>query len=326
MENPLISVIIPIYNVEKYLPTCMESIFSQTYRKLEIILVDDGSKDNCSRLCDEYAEKDDRVKIYHKENGGLSDARNYGVERANGEYITYVDSDDYVDSDYIEYLYLLIRKYNSQIALCQHRVHYNNGFIKEIGKTGDEELTVSRCLERMLYHDVIDTSAWAKLYHRDLFHGVCYPVNKIFEDTATTYILMMKCEKIAIGYESKYNYIFRNNSIINSEFNRNKLDLIEITDKMALDIIQKYPDLKKAVLRRQIYARFSTLNQMLGISGYSDIRDELIRYIKMHKKDIICNHKTPKKDKIGLILLLLSYRLYRFCWLRYRYYIMEETP
>ena len=324
MENPLISVILPIYNVEKYLPACMESIFAQTYQNLEIILVDDGSTDNCCGLCDEYAEKDKRVVVYHKKNGGLSDARNYGLEHARGEYITFVDSDDYVDDDYVEYLLLLINRYHSRMSICQHRVRYNNGSVKEMGSAGEEELTAQRCLERMLYHDVIDTSAWAKLYHRDLFDGVRYPVNKIFEDAATTYILMMRCDRIPVGYESKYNYIFRNNSIVNSGFKRSKLDLLDATDKMAEDITQKYPELKKAAVRRQVYARFSTLNQMLESSDYLEIKEELIGYIKRHKKDIFCNREAPKRDKAGLLLLMLSYRLYRFCWLRYRKQIMGE--
>lgn len=324
MENPLISVILPIYNVEKYLPACMESIFAQTYHNLEIILVDDGSTDNCCGLCDEYAEKDKRVVVYHKKNGGLSDARNYGLEHARGEYITFVDSDDYVDDDYVEYLLSLINKYHSRMSICQHRVRYNNGSVKEMGSAGEEELTAQRCLERMLYHDVIDTSACMKLYHKDLFSEVRYPVSKIFEDTATTYKLMMQCEKIAVGYESKYNYVFHTNSIVNSGFKKSKLDLLEVTDKMAEDITQKYPELKKAAVRRQVYARFSTLNQILESSDYFEIKKELIGYIKSHKKDILCNHATPKRDKVGLLLLLLSYRLYRFCWLRYRKQIMGE--
>lgn len=323
MENPLISVILPIYNVEKYLPACMESIFAQTYHNLEIILVDDGSTDNCGGLCDEYAEKNKRVVVYHKKNGGVSETRNYGLEQARGEYITFVDPDDYIDSDYVEYLLLLINRYHSRMSICQHRVRYNNGSVKEMGSAGEEELTAQRCLERMLYHDVIDTSAWGKLYHRDLFDGVRYPVNKIFEDAAITYKLMMRCEKIAISYESKYTYVFHNNSIVNSEFKKSKLDLLEVTDKMAEDISQTYPELKKAAVRRQVYARFSTLNQMLESTGYPEIKKELIEYIKRHKKDIFCNREAPRRDKIGLLLLMLSYRLYRFCWLHYRKQIMS---
>ncbi|WP_300782162.1 glycosyltransferase family 2 protein [uncultured Acetatifactor sp.] len=325
MEHPLISVVLPIYNVEKYLPVCMKSLLSQTYKNLEIILVDDGSSDGCIGLCNGYAQQDKRVVVYHKQNGGLSDARNYGVEHARGEYIAYVDPDDYVDLDYIEYLYYILKKYNVEMSVCQHRVHFNAGTVDERGKKGDEEVTVSECLKRMLYHDVIDTSAWAKLYHRDLFQTVRYPIGKIYEDTATTYRLMMECDRIAIGYESKYNYIFHENSIINSKFQINKLDLIEATDYMAQNIKKRYPELEEAAVRRQVYARFSILNQMLEVPGYSEIRSELMLFIKKHKKDIFHNKEVPKRDKAGMVLLLLNYRLYKFCWLQYRKFIMGGT-
>ena len=110
MEEPLISVIIPVYKVEQYLDRCLNSVVNQTYKNLEIILVDDGSPDNCPKMCDEWAEKDNRVKVFHKENGGLSDARNYGTERCNGLFLTYVDSDDYIDTDYVSYLYDLLHR------------------------------------------------------------------------------------------------------------------------------------------------------------------------------------------------------------------------
>ena len=198
MKENLISVILPIYNVSDYLDRCMKSIINQTYKNIEIIMVDDGSTDNSALKCDEYKKKDDRVVVFHKENGGLSDARNYGIKRASGDYITCVDSDDFVDLDYIEYLYSLITKYNVKMSICQHRVLYSNGKVKEFGKSGKEVLSSKKCLERMLYHDVIDTSAWAKLYDRSLFSDVEYPKGKLFEDIGTTYKLMLQCNEIAV--------------------------------------------------------------------------------------------------------------------------------
>ena len=134
MKKNLISVILPIYNVSDYLDRCMKSVINQTYKNIEIIMVDDGSTDDSALKCDEYKEKDDRIVVFHKENGGLSDARNYGIKRASGDYITCVDSDDFVDLDYIEYLYSLITKYNVKMSICQHRVLYSNGKVKEFGK------------------------------------------------------------------------------------------------------------------------------------------------------------------------------------------------
>lgn len=324
IENPLVSIILPIYNIENYLPKCMVSIFAQTYKVLEIIMVDDGSEDNCGKLCDKYAMQDDRIVVYHKENGGLSDARNYGIKRARGEYITCIDPDDYVDHDYVEYLLKILKKHKTKMSICQHRIHYDNGSIKEKGSAGDEAVNTERCLERMLYHDVIDTSAWAKLYHRSLFESVSYPKGKIFEDIATTYKLMLQCNHIAIGYESKYNYIFHNNSIVNGIFKPSKFDLIEMTDKMAEDVIKVYPRLEKAVLRRRVYSRISTLNQMLSTKGYETERKNIIAFIKKNGAVVKKNMMAPKRDKVALLLLDFNYGLYKFCWLSYQRYIMGK--
>lgn len=323
-DNVLISIILPIYNIKKYLDKCMHSLLSQTYANLEFIMIDDGSTDGCKEMCDFYLTIDERIKVFHKENGGLSDARNYGIMRSQGEYITCVDPDDFVDNDYIEYLFFLIKKYDSKMSICQHRVMYDNGNIKELGSLGDEKIETEKCLERMLYHDVIDTSAWAKLYHRSLFENVKYPKGKIFEDIATTYALMIQCEGIAVGYESKYNYIFHNNSIVNGEFKPSKFDLIEMTDKMANDIIGIFPNLSRAVIRRQVYARFSTLNQMLNYHGYEKQRKDIIRFIKKYKLKVLSDKKAPIRDKAAIVLLLLNYKLYKGVWLKYRTYLMNK--
>lgn len=324
MNKPLISVVLPIYNVEAYLPVCMNSLLNQTYDNLEFIMVDDGSKKTCADMCDSYLKQDTRIVVHHKENGGLSDARNYGIDRAKGDYITCVDPDDYVDDDYIEYLYRLLTKYKARMSIAQHRVKYDNGSVRENGRLGDELIETETCIERMLYHDTIDTSAWAKLYHRSLFEKVRYPRGRLFEDIATTYKLMMQCDYIAVGYESKYNYIFHDNSIVNGTFKPAKLDLIEMTDQMAVDVVKRYPGLKKAALRRQVYSRFSTLNQMLNVDGYLSERKEIVDFIKANKKTIMRDTRAPKRDKLALSILAISFRLYRLCWIKYREKIMGD--
>ena len=313
-EKPLISVILPIYNIETYLSKCMESVINQTYDNLEIIMVDDGSTDNSASMCDDFKMVDKRIVVFHKSNGGLSDARNYGIERANGEFITCIDPDDYVDLDYVEYLLCLARKYRTKMSICQHRVVYDNGAIKENGSKGDENISTENCLQRMLYHDVIDTSAWAKLYYRNLFVTVEYPKGKLFEDIGTTYALMMQCKSIAVGYESKYTYVFHYNSIVNGKFNPRKFDLIEMTDKMAKDVECEYPNLKKAILRRKIYSRFSTLNQMIGNNQYISKRKEIIDFILKNKWAILKDNMAPTRDKLAVLLLWFSYPVYEKCW------------
>lgn len=309
-----VSIIVPVYNVERYLDKCMTSLVEQTYSNIEIVLVDDGSKDKSGEICDKWAAKDARVIVIHKENGGLSDARNHGIRNSNGKYIVCVDSDDYVDSDYIEYLYSLIVKHNTKMSICQHKVMLNDTISKDYGHSGEESIPAKECIERMLYHDVIDTSAWAKMYERSLFNTVEYPFGKTYEDIATTYKLMMQCPTIAVGYESKYYYIVRRDSIVNCEFNERKLDLLDMTDEMGVNILKAYPDLETAVLRRRVYARFSTLNQMLQTDKYSNTKNEIIKFIKDNGKSVVKNPKTPRRDKIAYYTLKLGENVYRFAW------------
>ena len=178
MLQPLISVIVPCYNVEEYLPKCIESILNQTYRNLEILLVDDGSPDNCGRICDEYAAKDSRIRIIHKKNGGLSDARNAALDVMTGEYVTFIDSDDYVSDDYVEYLYKIIKESGVKLSVSSYQTFVddssaeictNNPLFVKIVHTND-------ALTGMFYQQIFDTSAWAKMYHRSLFSdGIRYP-------------------------------------------------------------------------------------------------------------------------------------------------------
>ena len=312
MKTPLISVVLPIYNIESYLDRCMDAVLNQTYTNLEILMVDDGSPDGCPQICDRYARQDSRVRALHA--------------RARGEYITCIDPDDYVDPDYVEYLYRLIDKYETKMSICQHVTEYDNGSVKDHGSSGDELMDIETCLRRMLYHDVIDTSAWAKLYHRSLFDTVSYPVGKIFEDIGTTYALMMQCDTgIAVGYESKYHYMYHMNSIVNSSFSPRKLDLLEMTDKMGHEVVRAYPSLKQAVLRRRVYARFSTLNQMLGTDDYSKEREQIIRFILHHKKRILGDPRAPRRDKIAIRLLSMNYGLYKAFWTAYQGAIFKKN-
>ncbi len=312
--RPLISVILPIYNVEQFLPRCIESVCRQTYDNIEIILVDDGSKDNCYNICEEYAAKDNRIKVLHKVNGGLSDARNKGTQIARGQYITFIDSDDYVTDTYVEYLYSLIEKYHTRMSLCTHTVVFESGSNIVYGNGLDEELSSETCLERMLYDDVINTSAWAKLYETEMVKKFPYPVGKLFEDIATTYKFFIECGSIACGYESQYFYMLRSTSIVYQKFNTKKLELLEMTDAMASDVIKKFPQLETAVKRRQLYARFSTLNQFQNTKGYKDEKKQLISYIRKNKGCVMGNPKAPKRDKLAVMALSFGYPVYRLCW------------
>ena len=324
MKQPLISVILPVYNIEEYLPRCMESLFAQSYINLEFVLVDDGSAPACAALCDEIASGEPRAVVYHKPNGGLSDARNFGIRHARGEYITCVDPDDYVDEDYVSYLYDLLVQHGTAMSICQHFVHLPNGRVQRLGGEGGVLLDAESCISRMLYHDVIDTSAWAKLYRRDLFDDIEYPVGKLCEDIGTTYRLMMKSGDIAVGYEPKYHYIIRPGSIVTGAFNEKKLDLLELTDRMAAEVTAAYPALGNAALRRQVYARFSTLNQMLT-QERTDTRDEIIRFIRAHERAVLQDPKAPRRDKLAIRALSMGFPAYRAVWTAYLKTVKGES-
>lgn len=319
-KQPLVSVIVPIYNVEKYLKNCLDSLASQTYPNLEFILIDDGSKDSSGEIADAYAGKDLRFRVYHQVNAGLSAARNKGIELARGTYLTFVDSDDTVTPDYVEFMYDLLATHDFQakLAMCSfNNVYLNTGAVKDLGNGEITTITGKQAIEMMCYHDLVDTCAYAKLGHRDLYENVRFPVGKLFEDIGTTYKLFAQCDKIECGFLPKYNYILRADSITTSKFNLKKLDLLEMTDEMANFVNAHYPELKKATLRRQVYSRFSMLNQMLETDIASDKRVEIIAFLKQHKRSILSDKRTPKRDRIAYLMLSLGLPVYRIAWRGY---------
>ena len=315
---PLISVIVPVYGVEAYLGDCLRSIQAQTYPHLEIILVDDGSPDHCGELCDAAAAADPRIRVLHKENGGLSDARNAGTAIATGEYITFIDSDDAVAPGYVACLYGLIERYHTRMSLCCHALWRASGRRPVVREKPDEVLGSHECLRRMLYHRDIDTSAWAKLYEADLCRQFPYPKGRNYEDIGTTYRFFLESGQIACSYQALYDYRIRDDSIVTGRFSEKKFDLLVMTDQMAQDVVAVYPDLAPAVLRRRVYARFSTLNQMLGTADYRKERDDIVRFIRQHAAAVLRDPMTPRRDRLAIRLLCQGgLRVYSAAWRLY---------
>ena len=319
VSKDLVSIVIPIYNVEKYLKKCLDTVLSQTYNNIEIILVDDGSPDSCGIICDEYANKDKRIKVIHKENGGLSDARNAGIDIAKGRYITFIDSDDYVSSDYVEYLFNTLKKYNSKISTCGHYICFDN---KMIEKTSLKTKKVSKeeAMTDFLYDYDIDICSWGKLYDISLFESIRFPKGKIFEDSATTYKLFDLCDYIAVGKECKYYYIMRNDSITTKKFNLNKMDLIEMTEEMCTFLTKKYPSLKKACNRRLMWAYMSTYTKIV-YTNKSEFKKEkkLIKdYIKNNRPKVLRDKNISKRDKISLIIFPFGDTFFKISWRFYK--------
>lgn len=213
ISKELISVIVPIYNVEENLERCLESILNQTYTNMEIILVDDGSPDRCGEICDIYLKKDNRVRVIHKQNGGLSDARNAGLNIAKGKYIGFVDSDDYIELEMYESLISAIQKENAMIACCGIIREYENGnqlIIRTPNKS--KTYTSVQAIKQCLYQDEIGVSVWCKLFDRNIFKELRFPVGETNEDAA---ILLETLEKGKLVHTGKalYHYMIRDNSI-----------------------------------------------------------------------------------------------------------------
>ena len=284
--NPLISVIVPIYNVEKYLARCVDSIVNQTYKNLEIILVDDGSPDRCPQMCDDYAEKDSRIKVVHKKNGGLSDARNAGMAVATGEYISFIDSDDYVSDDFFECLLDVMNKENSDIAECSVVKFYEDNRFDEFSddlsvKTYDTQDAMSALIAENQFHQHV----WNKLYKTELVKDIPYAVGKLNEDEFWTYQVFGRANKVSKLNKTMYYYFQRNSSIMGVGYNIRRLDALEGKANRQKYIENNFPDLstqaKIDLYGSCMFAYQSVLKFMSGADKKKAL--ELIRkYRKMY--------------------------------------------
>lgn len=250
--QPLVSVIIPIYNIEDYLSACLDSVINQTYKNLEIIAVDDGSTDDSAKIAAAYADRDKRIKVLVKTNGGLSDARNYGYAHSTGDYIAFIDGDDYVSKYYIETLLKAVLENNSDISTCKYKItHTTNDYSLE--KTPDSKtvtLNTAEALKCLFYQRDVTTSAWGKLYKRELFRGIQYPKDKKYEDLATTYKVFAKAGTITICQATLLYYMQRETSIMRQGFKPERLDGLKFADEAIKFVKENYPELEKAAINR----------------------------------------------------------------------------
>lgn len=222
---PLISVIIPVYKVEAYLSACLESVMSQTYANFEIILVDDGSPDNCPRMCDDYAAKDSRIQVIHKINGGLSSARNIGIAIAKGEFLAFLDSDDLWSPLFLEHLYQAITETKADLAVCQFQRFRKEVALTTCGYVSPEILSPQEAFECFFNNRNVNmVVAWNKLYRKELFHTVRYPVGRLHEDEAVIHEIIGSAQSVAWLEEPLYYYRESPNSITNAKFNLKRLD------------------------------------------------------------------------------------------------------
>ena len=313
MDNkPLISVIVPIYNVEKYLRKCVDSILNQTYENLEIILVDDGSTDNCPKICDYYQKKDKRIRVIHKENGGLSDARNCGLDIAKGEYVGFVDSDDFIHHRMFELLLKYLLENNADISICNYTK------VTEVDLKIDEniELKEINCYSKKEFIKKLVQEdggkyivAWNKLYKRKIFDQLRFPYGRQHEDEFIIHHVIDLSKKIVCINEYLYYYLQRNNSIMSQKFNVKYLDYgYALIDRYYLAKSKGYIPLKNQTVVILSY-RLEAWRRHIGNKKYKDVYNDLREksLFLLLERDAWCDYNFKGK-LINKLKLLIPYR------------------
>lgn len=312
---PLITIVVPVYNTEKYLSRCVQSILGQTYAKLEVILVDDGSTDACPSLCDAFATQDARVKVIHKKNGGLADARNTGIDNAAGEYIGFVDSDDYIAGDMYETLYRLMADGRADISICGRYILQEDRTM-QTPRAPNALFAPQQALELALKGKYFDVSSADKLYHRNIFSSLRFPVGKISEDVFVVHRLFEAAHVVGFTSEPKYFYDCRHqNSISRSAFTCRRLDVLDALseiiqyarDRKYGNILQaakvEYTNNGLRLIKQMIECGISDRQIMYGIT--KDVRKYVFSFL-------LSRHALIKK--IFAVVLLVNVPLCVFLY------------
>lgn len=289
MEKGLISVIVPVYNVEQYLEKCVNSITNQTYRNLEIILVDDGSTDNSGKICDHLAKNDSRIKVIHKKNGGVAEARNFGIDVATGENISFIDSDDYINSKYFEILYKAMVANNAEIVICDY-IKFEED--KEIKTSINENCKIVSHDKYSIFSDYYNMGhkhekiavPWGKVYKTKLFKNIRYPVGAKAEDELTQYKIFDKSQKTIEIKEKLYYYLRRNASLSSDWYTKPRIYMVNaFYEELNYFINKKDEKIELMVVNRLL--RELKYNYKLNLKITKKYGDEFIKYYeKYHEK------------------------------------------
>lgn len=306
--NQLISVIVPCYKVEDYLDECVRSIVNQTYKHLEIILVDDGSPDNCPQICDKWSKKDSRIKVIHKQNGGLSSARNAGLDIATGKYVSFIDSDDFIDETFIESLYFNLIQNDADISCCGY-YHYFNEELKEIRHFRNIELLMDSCeaIKKMNTVGYFGVGSWNKLYKTKLFENIKFPIGKLSEDWFILYKLIHKANKIFYNSQPKYYYRQRIGSITRNV--RINYDCEEASRECLEFCIENYPEAVTSAIQSYVLACIGIYNTVLCSKNDKDKLNLYKNKIIKYKKEISLEG-LDRFRKIQIRIFYISTKLY----------------
>lgn len=310
-KNPKISIIIAAYNVAEYLPECLNSVVSQTYDNFEAIIVDDGSTDATSKICDDYAKQYPVFRVIHQKNQGLSAVRNRGIKESSGEYLAFVDGDDCLDANYLEKLLAAITRHHANIAVCGFKTFPTAAIELPPIATMTGAQAVTKLLTEQENYQIV---TWNKLYHRTLFQNIDFPIGKIHEDSLTTYKLFAAADKVAFIAEPLYQYRTRQGSIMNKVKLENRLQIKLEAALEAKNYFQNNPKLFAAAEISELLAYFAFLDNIFA--GRLKLSPQkYINWIKINQKRLLKNPYLSQKLHIYIILSTIfsgtPYRLFR---------------
>lgn len=303
--NEMISVIIPVYKVKDYLPKCIESILQQTYHNLEIILVDDGSPDKCGKICDAYAKKDPRIHVIHKKNEGVASARNVGIEYASGEYISFIDSDDWITKNAFQVLYQGIKRYDADCVVGKCiTVIDKNGVLRP--KKSPAQPVRCETSEEAVKHTLLSGSAiWNRLFKRKIFKKLRFPADRVNDDEFVALRAYEKCNKIVFLNQDTYYYRIRKNSITTSRFSLRNIDYYyNSMDNLAF-IKKKRPELRECAEYKYIKAMlycYVHLKMMKPNQKANKIKKELHKNIRKNRSLALKNRYLPLQYKLLMLI------------------------
>lgn len=309
---PEISIIVPVYNVAQYLHKCVDSILAQTFSDFEVILVDDGATDDSGAICDEYARKEPRVRVIHKPNGGLSDARNAGIEAAKAPYLGFIDSDDYISREMFQLLHDDITKENADLAICGIYDVYGDKTPREKPHTY-EVLNREAAIVKIFEGNIISVHAVNKLYRREIFDQVRYPKGKYHEDSYVILDVLGQCDKIVADTKQVYYYTHREGSINTEHFSAKQFDFIDAWEKNEKKLAEASPKVRHVARQRVCFANFLVLDKLLNGNARQDYPTEckqMVKYLRHNAGFIFKDEIFTKSRKIAMVALLFSVSLY----------------
>lgn len=314
--DDLISVIVPVYNAEFYLRQCIDSIIKQTYTNLEIVLVNDGSTDNSGKICDEYKEIDSRIKVIHKMNGGVSSARNAGLDvcTSGGDYIAFVDSDDWIESDMFEKLYNEIKRVNGDIVVCGYYIDkQDQTYIKKLEKgifVGNDNV-----LKKCFYNKNFPNAVWCKLYNKNIFNEVRFPEGKLYEDMLIILDVLEKTSVVSIIPEAFYHYSQRLNSIMNEKTYHKSFEKILACENILEKVKVRKPDLMNLaysqLYKHYMYFLDDIIFGRINVPTNGVTSEMIKKYFQKNILEILKNLNVKSKNKLMYIIISLNLTFYK---------------